>query len=175
MSKTTKVLTSVADVEAAMNEMQRAQAALESKTNFANAKIADVRDEVVSEVSPLEERVKRIKSQIEAWAEDHREDAELFPNGAKTLDLQAGTISFRLGAEKVVLKKGIKTADVIERALDGGLKKVLTTPDPELDKKAVKDLYESGRLTDADLKKLGLEITQDESINIKLKTIEAYK
>jgi phage host-nuclease inhibitor protein Gam len=169
-----KILKSIAEVEEAMNELQREEAKLEVKMGEANTKIADVRDEFKDETATIEERVKRLRSSIESWAEDNRDDEELFPNGKKSLELQAGTISFRLGAEKVVLKKGVKTSDVIDNAQELGVKGILSKPDPTLDKTAVKELFESGKIDAATLKKLGLEITQDETLKIDLKKVEAY-
>lgn len=170
-----KVLANIADVEEAMNELQNVTASLDIKTGKANQKIAEIRNGMIEDVASLEEQKKRLSSAIESWADAHREDSELFPNGKKSLDLQAGTISFRLGAPKVVLRKKIKMVDVIARAIENGFRKILTKPEPELDKKAVKDLYDDGDLTDDDLKTLGLDITQDESVKIDLNTVDSYK
>jgi phage host-nuclease inhibitor protein Gam len=170
-----RVLETLADVESAMNELQRTDAQLELATATADQQIATIRDGVTGTVAPLEQKQKQLRASIEAWAEEYRNDPEIFPNGAKTIDLQAGSISFRLGAQKVVLRKKTKLADVIERALASvRFKKILSTPSPELDKTAVKDLYEDGKLSDEDMKELGLEITQDESLTIKLKKLDSY-
>jgi phage host-nuclease inhibitor protein Gam len=172
-------LVSVADVEKAMNSLQRAKATLDKKTAEANSKIATLRDDYSDEIAMFEENVKRLDSQIIAWAETKRTDEELFPNGKKSLDLQAGTISFRKGTAKVVLRKKKKLADVIQ-ALSNTRKELwktfLSQPDPLLDKSAVKEAYDDGDITDEDLAAIGLQIDEgEETPSIKLKELEAYK
>lgn len=177
----TKILKTVADVETAMNELVRSKAALDKRTAEANMKIADIRDEYTEDISALEEEVKRLESSIETWADEHRDDEELFPNGKKSFELQAGTISFRKGAAKVVLAKRKKLADVVEflanithksKAL---WKQFLTTPAPTLDKSAVKKAYDEGDVTDEDLAEIGLAIEEgEETTKIDLKEVEAY-
>jgi phage host-nuclease inhibitor protein Gam len=162
------------DVENAMNELQQLEAQAAAAAANANSKIAEIRDEYTPSVAPLEEKAKRLRNAIESWAEDNRDDEELFPKGRKSIELNAGTISIRAGAPSLVLRKGKSTDDVIELLKEHGIKAGIKVADPSLDKTAIKKLYDQGKLDDNDLKKLGLEITQTESVNIELKTVEAY-
>lgn len=174
----TKELKSIAEVEQAMNQLQRTRASLDKKTAETNSKIATVRDEYTESIADLEEEAKRLESQLEAWAEEHRGDEELFPNGKKTLDLQAGTISFRKGNAKVVLRKKTKLADVIQFLSNTRkelFKSFLSMPDPVLDKSAVKEAYDGGEIDADDLQAIGLQIDEgEETASIKLKELSAY-
>lgn len=162
------------DVENALNELQQLEAQAAAEAAEVNKKIAVVRDEYTPTVAPLEEKAKRLRNAIVAWAEDNREDEEIFPKGRKSIELNAGTISIRAGAPSLVLRKGKSTEDVIELLKENGVKAGIKLADPTLDKTAIKKLYDQGKLDDDDLKKLGLEMTQSESVNIELKTVEAY-
>ncbi|HEY3874795.1 MAG TPA: host-nuclease inhibitor Gam family protein [Candidatus Kapabacteria bacterium] len=174
-----KKLNSIAEVESAMNTMQRAKANLDKKTAEANSKIATVRDAYTDETATFEEEVKRLESQIIEWAENNRSDAELFPNGKKSLELQAGTISFRKGAAKVVLRKKKKLADIID-FLNSSRKELfksfLSQPDPQLDKSAVKEAYDEGEISDEDLATIGLQIEEgEETPSVRLKELADYR
>ena len=171
-------LKTLADVERAMNAMQRAKASLDKKTAEANSKIATVRDDYAEETAVFEEEAKRLESQIIEWAEANRNDEELFPNGRKSYDFQAGTVSFRKGTAKVVLRKKKKLADIIEFLRNSRkelFKSFLSTPDPQLDKSAVKEAYDDGEISEEDLATIGLQIEEgEETPSIKLKELEAY-
>lgn len=172
--KNRQTIETLVDVEEAMNELQKLEAQMATEVADANTKIAVIRASVTPEITSLEERVTRLRNSLETWAHNNRQDDELFPEGRKTL-LKAGIISFRTGAQSVTIKKGWDTEDVVEAAKDLGIKSVLKQPAPELDKTAVKKLYNQGKIEDNDLKKLGLEITQTESVTITLKTFERYE
>ncbi len=170
-----KTLNTLADVELAMNQLQRTRAEINAKTSHAYIEIADIRDGIVKDISSLEEDAKRLEASLETWAEENRED--YFQGESKTLDLHAGTISFRMGTPALVLLEGWKTNDVVDelKKADAAIKKAgIKQPDPTLDKTAIKKLYDQGKIDDKTLRSLGLAIKQEESILLSTKTLEAY-
>lgn len=169
-----KILKTLTDVELAMNELQSTRAQLAAEEAEANSRIAKIRAAITPQITSLEETAIRLENQIVTWAEENRKDKELFPDGRKTLDLHAGIISFRTGAQSVTIVKGLDDSDVVEAIQNTGLKGALKTPDPTLDKTAIKKMYNLGKLDDDDLKKLGLKITQSDSTHIDLKTFDKY-
>ena len=172
-----KSLESLADVELALNELQEIEAKIELETAGANQDIANIRTTIVPTVSKLEEQAKRIRTNIETWAEGNREDEELFPKGRKTLELQAGTITFRESAPSLVLLDGWKVNDVVEELqdADAAIKKAgIKLADPTLDKTGIKKLYDQGKIDDKTLKSLGLKMTTSETLTVSTKKLEAY-
>jgi phage host-nuclease inhibitor protein Gam len=172
-----KSLESVADVELALNELQEVEAKIDLETAGANQDIANIRTTIVPSVSKLEEQAKRIRSTIETWAEGNREDEGIFPKGKKTLELQAGTISFRESASSLVLLDGWKSDDVLVELKDAdaiirkaGIKEAV----PTLDKTGIKKLYDQGKLDDKALRALGLKMMTSETLTVSTKKLEAY-
>jgi len=173
-----KILVSLADVESALNELQTVEAEIEAESAEANKVIAQARTQIVPTIAENEGLAKRLRTAIENWAEEHRNDEELFPAGRKTLELRAGTIAFRQSAPSLVLMPGWKTEDVVAelKDADAAVKKAgIKTPDPTLDKTAIKKLYDQGKIDAKGLKALGLEIQTTESLSITTKTLEAYE
>lgn len=169
-----KKLTTIADVEIAMNQLLTRRSEIDELSAETNEAIAAERSKLVPKVSALEEEATRIEHAIEAWANEHREDEELFGE-KKSLELRSGTIAFRLGAESLTLRKGFSTDDVVERLKEEGIKNGIKQADPTLDKSAIKKLVDQGKIDEKTLKALGLEITQSESFTLTLKTVDAYK
>jgi phage host-nuclease inhibitor protein Gam len=172
-----KQLESMADVELALNELQEVEAKIDLETAGANKDIANIRTTIVPSVSKLEEQATRIRNSIETWAEGSRDDEGIFPKGKKTLELRAGTISFRESAPSLVLLEGWKSDDVLVELKDAdaiirkaGIKEAI----PTLDKTAIKKLYDQGKIDDKTLRSLGLKITTSETLTVSTKKLEAY-
>jgi phage host-nuclease inhibitor protein Gam len=167
MPTTIKRIESISDLESSMNRLQGIDAEIKREEAALSSKIAVDREQMNNRIGPIcEERV-RIQNMIEEFAIGHKSDPEIFPAGKKSLVLTAGTIGFKLGPLSIALKKGTKTEKVLEAAKRLRLK-IIRTPDPELDKAAVKDLVEDGTIDDAILKDLGLVVNQSETLTIKL-------
>ncbi len=174
-----KKLKNIAEVEAALNELQTVEAEIEEKTADANKDIAKLRSTVTPLISEKEELAKRLRSQIEAWAEDNREDEELFPKGRKTLELRGGTISFRENPYKIELLEGWEDEEVLDELgeADASIKKAgIKKGKPTINKTALKNLYTEGKIDDEALAELGLKASkEEETASVTTKTLEAYE
>lgn len=97
---------------------------------------------------------------IQAYLEDHR---EAILGSAKSKKILGVTIGFRKAPKKLVLREGWTWEKVIAKVND--LFPQFLVNEPKLDKKR---LMNADGIAPKDLKKLGVEITQDENFAIKL-------
>ncbi|HEY3874064.1 MAG TPA: host-nuclease inhibitor Gam family protein [Candidatus Kapabacteria bacterium] len=171
------LLESPVDVEQALNRLAVLEADIQSQEADATKEIVDIRESVLGRIGKKEEEAKRLRVAIEDWASDKKNRKEFFPTGSKSLDLRAGTLSFRDSTPSLVLQKGWKTDDVlnelkqyIPEIRSAGIKQ----PEPTLDKNGIKKLFDKGIIGEFDLKTLGLKIEQDESFHITLNKLESY-
>lgn len=166
--KPLKVIETITDVEAAMNRMQICDAHVRKESAHFARDIAEVREAMMENIADEAEEFKRLQNMIEEFATKNRTNPEIFPVGKKSLELQAGVISFRTGPLSIAQKKGMKLEQIIANAKALKMTDIIRMGDPELDKAAVKELIESGEIDDDMLKKLGLVANQSETLNIKL-------
>jgi len=109
---------------------------------------------------------------MEAFTSAHRRE---FPEGRKSRDLTHCVVGYELGKPTVELIMK-KTEDVIEaiRKHGGKLAKEFIRqpkpPAPAVDKAAVLKARGAGEVTDAELKQMGLRVTQDETFFVKTYT-----
>lgn len=162
----TITIETLGDLEERMNELQMAEAAVKKESAALADRIADLRLAMNGRLGETLEKKTLLQNAIEQFAWDNRTNTEIFPAGKRSLALQSGTISFKMGPLSIALKKGSKTADVIEAAKALKLKIIRTSE--ELDKDAVKDLIDAEKITDETLKQLGLVANQSENLTIKL-------
>lgn len=169
-------LTKLSEVETTANELQRIKAQIATKTAAANRQISEIRDEVVTQLGDLEEQAVRLEAAIQRFAEDNRDDEDLFAGGKKSIDLTGCTIGFKLGKPSIVLKDGWTEADVVGELQSARMHSYVTKKEEvKLDKSALMKAYNADKLTDKDLKGLGLQLKQEESFFIELKTIDKVK
>lgn len=169
-----EVLKSITEVETAMNELQLLESQVAEEEASANAKIAKIRNGLTASTGAIEEQIIKLRNTLVTFADQNRDNTSIFPSGRKTLEVRAGYISIRAGTESVTLRSGFDSDEVVERARELGIKGILRKPPEELDKTAVKKLYQQEKIDDAQLKKLGLQITSKEEIKIELKTVDKY-
>lgn len=160
-----KQVTSIADLESAMNEMQKCDAKVREAYAQLSADIASKRTELDEKLGIDAARKIELETMIQDYVDKNK--AVIFPAGKKSIELPAGTISIRLGPLSIAMKKGTKVDAVIAAAKRLKLK-ITRTPPEELDKDAVKDLINDEVINDATLKELGLVANQSETITIKL-------
>lgn len=163
--QTVKTINSIADLETAMNEMQKLDAGVREAYAQLSADIAKRRGEIDDKLGKDNARKIELENLIQEFVDKNK--ADVFPSGKKTLELPAGTISLRLGPLSIALKKGTKTEAVVAAAKRLKLA-ILRQPPEELDKDAVKELIADGVIDDEKLKALGLVTNQSETITIKL-------
>jgi phage host-nuclease inhibitor protein Gam len=162
---TIKTINGIADLESAMNEMQIIDAKMRGEYAMLSDRIAKDRESVNEKLSGDVNRHAELAAMIEQYAFKFKGD--LFSAEKKSLKLNAGTISLRLGPMSIKLKKGSKTEKVLEAAKRLKLA-IIRNPAPELDKDAVKELIETGEIDQNVLGDLGLVAEQSETITIKL-------
>lgn len=160
-----KQITCIADMESAMNEMQKSDAKVREAYAKFSAEIAERRSELDAQLGTDSTRKIELEGMIQDYVDKNK--ATIFPAGKKSLELPAGTISIRLGPLSIAMKKGTKLDSVIATAKRLKLK-ITRTPPEELDKDAVKELISDEVINDATLKELGLVANQSETITIKL-------
>lgn len=169
-------LTRLSEVEKAANELQRIKAQISARTAKANEEISKVRDAAVEELGDLEEQAIRLESSIQKFAEANRDDEELFAGGKKSIELDSCTIGFKLGRASIVLRDGWSEQDAVTELQGNRLHSYVTKKEEvKLDKSAIMKAYNADKLTDKDLKAYGLELKQDESFFIELKTLDKVK
>lgn len=160
------ILKTITDVESAMNALQVADAAINKEAAQLAEDVANLRSAMTARLGNTLTQKVELQSAIEQFAWDNKSNPEYFPAGKRSIALQAGTISFKMGPLSITLKKGIKTDSVIKQAI--ALKLKIIRISEELDKDAVKDLIESEHINDETLKQLGLVANQSENLTIKL-------
>jgi phage host-nuclease inhibitor protein Gam len=172
MADRIKKINNLQDLELAMNELQTMRAKIMTTRGTADEKIAQTRSAIIAETGTLEEEAIRLQNLIETFATKNRDDEELFGE-KKSLNLASGTIGFKLGRPSITLEDGFTTDDVVHNLEESRLKTCVTkTTKIDVDKAAVMKLYKTGKLTDEQLKDLGLQVSQSESFFIELKTVD---
>jgi phage host-nuclease inhibitor protein Gam len=148
------------------------------KLQFAAAKaaleleIAAARERRQEQLLALAQQIESREAGVFLYCQKHR--SELFP-GKKSLDLPVATVGYRTDPPSVERCSQKDTWRTIARRLedfDWGCF-YLTTPDPEVDKKAL--LADRARLTAAQLASVGIRFQQEEVFYITPKSTVAEK
>lgn len=155
------------ELEAAMAQVTALQLQLNALVDLQNAKLIQARKQD-EEIGALKHRLAEQAARIEVWARGNRTEL----GEKKSLDLRQGTIGFRLGNRAVGLLEGWTDAKVLcklrklGKAFAGYIRE-----NPTLNRQTI--LSDSrpnvARLTEKDLKRIGLEIRQDENFFIEPK------
>ena len=158
------------EAEAAMAQATSLQLQLNAVVDLQNAKLILARQHD-EEIGTLKKRIARQTERLELWARANREEL----GEKKSLELRQGTLGFRLGNRAVKLLEGWTDAMVLNKlrqlgkAFAGYIRN-----NPELNRQAI--LSDSrpnvALLTGKDLKRMGLEIRQEEKFFIEPKLEE---
>lgn len=169
-------INTIPEAEQALNELLTLQAQIQKEEAEANESIAEIRKSFTAATKTTAEKVKKLENLLKTFAEEHKDDKDIFPAGLKTLELNAGKIALRTGAESVTQLDGWKSKDTVQAAIElGGVwKKILKDPEPELDKTAVKRLVDEEKIERKELKKVGLKLEAKESVIIEAYDVNAY-
>jgi phage host-nuclease inhibitor protein Gam len=126
---TKKQITSREDVDAVLEAMGRAQAMIEAEELEAESKITDIRAKLVDKTAPLRISLAGSEKALKAWAKG---DYKSWP--AKSLELNFGTIGFRLPKAAIKLKLAVE--NIIERLRAKKMHTCIRTVE-EVDKEAL--------------------------------------
>lgn len=159
-------------LEAAVSEIATLKLQHAAARTALELEIAAARERCQEQLLSLTRQIEFREARVSHYCQKHRD--ELFP-GKKSLDLEAAIVGYRTGPPSVEKCSKKDTWRTIVRRLeevDWGCF-YLTTPDPEVDKKAL--LADRDRLTAAQLSAAGLRFRQDEVFFITPKSPAAAK
>lgn len=166
-------ITTIKGVEQALDQLLICEANLQETTANANKEIAEIRESYLDDMAEYEKESVKLRNALEAFANENRDNDEVFIPGKKSLDLNAGIIGYTIAPAQIVLRDGWDTEEVIAKAQELGVD-IVKDGKPSLDKTTAKKLWQKGELDDKQLAKLGLRVEDNnESFYIKMKTVEA--
>lgn len=163
--KVTQLLTDSEAVEA-MRRYAENTSQLKKLEAEVELQIQTVRDRYKESIEGFRNDAKEASEQLTYYAEFNRK--RLFKDG-KTIDLQHGTISIRLGTPKVDKLRSLTWEAAVEK-----IKKIFPAfirTKEEVDKESIIDSREDAKIM-AKLKDIGVQVVQDEAITIKSKEEE---
>ena len=133
-----------------------------------DAKVLTINKTFESALAELDQSIKAKTDTLRAWAESNPDQ---FPKGRKSLDLVAGVIGFRTGTPKLsLLSRAFNWERVL--ALVESFWPAFIRLKKEVDKEGILAMHSQSQdkpLADAELKRLGLKVTQEESFFIEPK------
>ena len=139
----------------AQHELAKIKAAMD-------AKISDVAATYEAKMKALLEESESDQAAIMKHVETYR--GRMFPNNAKSTDWQGLKLAFKLGGKSVKIAEGFTEDRVIKYIADREEFANLIKTKTSIDKPAIK----KANLTEKELKAMGLEITQTETLTIKI-------
>jgi phage host-nuclease inhibitor protein Gam len=133
-------------------------------------KIQDLKDEHTPKIKALREEVEAAQKSITDFVLAHKSD--LTEDGGKTLVLDHGIISLRLGKPSLETVGRTTWKQVLERVialLPPRMKTKFIRTKEDLEKDAIKDAIASGELPEDKRKALGIALVQAETVYYELK------
>jgi phage host-nuclease inhibitor protein Gam len=135
-----------------------------------DAEITALRDKYGPDIAALQKGIDDRAALVESWAAANADD---FPRGRKSVDFPCGTVGYRTGTPKLKTLAR-KTWDAILDTLTSLGLTAWVRVKTEVDKSAILAAHAAGEATDDDLRRIGLQVAQDESFFIEPK-IEAVE
>lgn len=160
------------DAESAMNDLALSVNNQRKLTASRDGKCLLINQAYESQLGELDQAIKASTDAIRAWAEAN---PDAFPKDRKSLSLLSGTIGFRTGNPKLtLLSRAFNWDTVLAHVLQSiGIDYIRTKR--EVDKEALLSRHSQATdkaAADAELKRVGLKVTQDESFYIEPKLTE---
>jgi phage host-nuclease inhibitor protein Gam len=153
------------DAESTMRELAIALNAQRAHIVERDSKVLAINKTYESALATLDESIKVKTDSLRAWAESN---PDVFPKGRKSLDLVCGVLGFRTGTPKLsLLSRAFNWERVL--ALVKQLWPAFIRIKEEVDKEGILSMHsqaEDKSAADAELKRLGLKVVQDESFFI---------
>lgn len=159
MSQKTKLITREQAL-ASMTTVSQETASIGEITHKMNQEIAKIKEEFRSTLATHETALETARDIVEAYAMQEKDN--LFSSKSKTVEFGVGKIGFRKSPAKLVTLDGWTMAKVIEKikkTFNNNYSEYIRTSE-DLDKTNIK------KLSDTDLKKIGLAVEQDEKFVI---------
>jgi phage host-nuclease inhibitor protein Gam len=150
------------ELEATVNDYAAQDAVLRGLKAELDVELAKVRDQYAARVSAAEDALKPLAASIEEWAILH---PGLFLE-KKSLDLIGGRIGFRISPPSVKTLRGVQEETAVDRVMASQWAANWTRDKIELARDTILADYASGNVTEADLKNVGLRVSQTENFFI---------
>lgn len=158
---TKTVIASRAEAETALGEIAACTAQLNALRAELDQEITAARQRFEQRIDALSKQVEEKSGLLQQWAEASPEE---FREGRKSVELLHGRIGFRTSTPALKTVAGWtfkKVLEVVERAF--------VRVKEDLDKEGILATYARGELTDAELKRVGLRVVQEEAFFVEPK------
>jgi phage host-nuclease inhibitor protein Gam len=158
------------EVNKKLSELKLASAKMSKLESELNLKRTELENKYTPELSKYKEQKLLIESDLELYAQENK---NLF-EGKRSVEMLHGSIGFRQSTKLSTLK-GFKWHDVVERikAIGGKFKKDYLRIKEEIAKDELKSDLVNGNLSDADARKICVELEQSDNFFIELNEAEA--
>lgn len=168
--KRISTIKSLEEVNKKLSELKSASARMKKLESELNIKRTELENKFTPELSKLKEQKLLIESDVELYATENK---NLF-EGKRSVDMLHGAIGFRQSTKLSTLK-GFKWHDVVERikSIGGKFKKDYLRIKEELAKDELKTDMANGKLSEADARKICVELEQTDNFFIELNEAEA--
>lgn len=153
------------DAEAAMNDLATAVNTKNRLTTQMDAQLITIKSDYEAPLAAVDEIIQTTTDTLRAWAEAN---PETFPKGSKSLTLVAGTLGFRTGTPKLALLSRAFNWDLVLAMVKQFWPSFIRTEEA-VDKQGLLGLHsqaEDKLASDAELRRLGLKVVQEESFYI---------
>jgi phage host-nuclease inhibitor protein Gam len=166
---------SAGDAERLLIQLVKLTAEREVIEAKATKKIADIFEIDATRMGEIDTDTRVIEKYLKEYASSLLDEKRIFPNGTKTLSFIAGSVAVNAGKPKIEFLDGFGDASALQRVDELKIKGITRTPPQEIDKDSVMAALSDGRLTPEQLVKLGLKKSQDETITVKVVSVEALR
>ena len=153
------------DAEAAMNELALTVNNQRRIITQRDKEILGITEQWANKLAEISDEIKTLTEQLRVWADTN---SDQFPKDRKSIELASGKLGFRTGTPKLALYSRSFTWDKVLGFIRSKMPEFIRTKE-EVDKEAILGGYSmSGDKpkADADLRSVGLRVTQDESFFI---------
>ena len=155
-------ITTRAEAEAVMNDLSIAVNEQRKIAADLDAEILAIKEDYALDLAAIESTRKEQYDLLEAWAESN---LDAFPKDRKSIIMAAGTLGFRTGTPKLSLLSRLYNWERVLANVASFLPQFIRVK-KEVDKEGILGMYSTSKekhIADAELKRLGLKVTQEES------------
>ncbi len=165
------LITTRDEAEAVMNDLATYVNERRKVTADLDAEILSAKDDYAPDLTALDEVIKSTSDHLRAWAEANPAE---FPKDRKSIVLASGTLGFRTGTPKLALLSRAFNWERVLALVEQYWPSFIRIK-KEVNKEEILSLYAGASnqsASDAELKRLGLKVTQEESFYIEPKLTE---